>query len=170
METEETKVQPDAEEQDTDTGVDSETNDSSEDSNDLQVKYENQKIRAEKAETQLKQLKETLNGEEESKPEDENIDSNNTEALAREVEELKLAKMGYADEVITEIMELGGAKALANPITRKSADALQAEHDANKASDIDSGPQGSMKSKHTIADLEGMSVEELENVLPHAED
>ncbi len=84
------------------------------------------------------------------------------------VERQGLQLDGYAPEVVEQIMELGGKAALANPVLKKAADELQAEHAAVKAADIGEGSQGQTKTKYSNEDLAAMSSEEMEKVLPHA--
>lgn len=100
---------------------------------------------------------------------DKDVSNPDSDSLKKDVEELKLSKMGYDDEVIKEIMDLGGLSALDNSLIKKSADELQAEIAVRKASDIDEGSQGQTKTKFSKDDLSKMSSEEMEKVLPHAE-
>lgn len=165
METED-KVMPDTEVQDVDTGVDNEENDSS-DSDDFHEKYENQKKRAENAEKRLKALKEAME-EQPEKEEKSSENLNSTNDTAR-LDRIEMRQMGYADEVINQIQELGGLEALKNPILKASADKLQADHAAANAADIKDGPNATPETKYSKEDLDEMSVEELEKVLPHAE-
>lgn len=168
MSTEETQVNPAAEEQDVDTGVDNATNDSSTGEDNFEEKYQNQKIRAEKAEQRLKELKETLTGETEEDKQ-ETVTNDSKDDVRKEIDELKLAKMGYADEVVAEIMNLGGPEALNNPILKKSADALQKEHADKVAATIEDSTQSASVTKYSKEDLANMSSEELEKILPHAD-
>lgn len=92
--------------------------------------------------------------------------SNESERLDR----LELRQDGYAPEVIDEIMKIGGKTALDNPIFKQSADALQAQHNAEQASDVTGGPNSTTRTRYSKEDLEGMSSEEMEKVLPHAGD
>jgi len=86
------------------------------------------------------------------------------------LDRIELRQEGYSPEVIDKIMELGGKNALSNPIVKKSADELQAEHDAVRATDnMGGGPNSSPETKYSREDLEKMSVEEMEQVLPHAD-
>ncbi len=174
MNTEENEVvELDTVDQDTDTGADSEVNDSStEGSDDFQEKYENQKKRAEKAEDRLKQLKSTLEDKDETEVSTESTevkDVNNTNDSER-MDRMELRQDGYADEVVDEIMKLGGKNALTNPILKRSADELQSEHNAQKATEISDGPQSQTKTKFSKEDLDNMSSDEMAKVLPHAED
>lgn len=97
------------------------------------------------------------------------INNSDSESLRRDVEELKLSRMGYADEVIKEIMDLGGLSALDNKLVKKSADELQSDYNNRKAAAIEDGPQSQTKTKYTKEDLAKMTSEEMEKVLPHAE-
>lgn len=167
MSPEEEKDIPAAEEQDTDTGVDSETNDSSEDST-TDERYENQKKRAEKAEAKLKALQDSLNEDDSGDPDGEDTTDITTPDSER-MDRLELRQEGYAPEVVDKIMELGGKAALANEILKKSADELQADFNARQAAAIEEGPQGTSRTKYSKEELANMSVEEMEKILPHAD-
>jgi len=75
----------------------------------------------------------------------------------------------YPDEVIDEIMKLGGKKSLENPITKKVADQMAKDIKVAKATDIPDGPNSSADRTVKVSDLEGLSSEEMEKVLPHKE-
>lgn len=169
MSTEETQVNPDAEVQDVDTGVDNESNDSSAGEDNFEEKYQNQKVRAEKAESKLKELLATLS-EDKSDEDKEEVSKNSSDSdIRKELDELKLSKMGYADEVAAEIMKLGGPEALSNPLVQKSADALQKEYAARVAANIPEGSQSASQTRYSAEDLAKMSSEEMEKILPHAD-
>ena len=119
------------------------------------------KARAEKAEALIVKNKKA------PKPKvvNKSVDSD----LREKVERQGLQLEGYAPEVIDKIMELGGAEALSNPILKNSADVLQEQYKAQQAADIKSGPNSTGNTKYSKEDLENMSAEELEKVLPHAD-
>lgn len=85
------------------------------------------------------------------------------------LDRIELRQDGYPDEVINHIMELGGPKALKNPIVKKTADTLLKEHKAKKASSISSGTRGAPKIKYSADELANMSSEEMEKVLPKSD-
>ena len=171
MDTEETVIL-DTEDQDADTGVDSDTNDSSDDSTtdtSTDERYENQKRRAEKAETEAKELKAKLaelsGTKEPEQPKKEPVNKPDSERLDR----MELRQEGFAPEVIDEIMKLGGVKALSNPLIKSAATEMQAKHTAEQAADITDGPQSQTRTKYSTEDLKNMSAAEMEKILPHAE-
>lgn len=140
-----------------DESVETETADAEETSEEIDWE-----ARAKKAEALI------VKNKKEPKPE-EVIKTNDSDSLKRDVEELKLSRMGYSDEVIKDLMDLGGLSALKNPLVKKSADDLQADFNARKAASIEDGPQGQTKTKYSKEDLANMSSEEMEKVLPHAD-
>lgn len=91
----------------------------------------------------------------------------NTNSDAR-LDRIELRQLGYTDDVIEHIMELGGPSALKNPVLKRSADDLMAQAKAEQASSVDGGTQQAPVTKYTKDDLENMSVAELEKILPHA--
>ncbi len=100
---------------------------------------------------------------------DDKGDELNSSKESERMDRMELRQDGYAPEVIDEIMKLGGKSALDNPILKKSADELQEAHVAEKAAnDLDGGPNSVGETKLTNDDLKEMSSEEMEKVLPHA--
>lgn len=85
------------------------------------------------------------------------------------LDRIELRQEGYPQEVVDNIMELGGKDALNNPIIKKSVEDMVTQHNAEKASKIQGGSSSASVNKYSQKDLENMSVEELEKVLPHAE-
>ena len=87
------------------------------------------------------------------------------------LERMQLQLDGYPKEVIQDIMDLGGKSALeGNAVMKQTVDSMVEQHKAEQASKISSGTQTSFEKKYTQQDLEAMSVEELEKVLPKAQD
>lgn len=92
------------------------------------------------------------------------------QSLSQRQDRMELRQEGYPDDVIDHIMEMGGKSALDNPIVKQSADTLRKQHQDQQAADIGDGPQGQTRTKYSKEELKNMSVEEIEKVLPHAED
>ena len=87
-------------------------------------------------------------------------------------DEFKLYRQGYSEQEIDLIMHNGGMKALADdksPLVlglKVAKEQRQAEEAATKAQDT-SG-MSELERKYSKADLDKMSVAELEKILPHA--
>ena len=87
-------------------------------------------------------------------------------------DEFKLYRMGYNEDEIDLIMRNGGAGVLKdekNPLViglRTSREQRQAEEAASKTQE--SSGASEIERKYTKADLDKMSVSELEKILPHA--
>lgn len=81
------------------------------------------------------------------------------------LERIELRQDGYSKEEVEAIMELGGNKALSNPIVKSAIDAMR-----NKSKSQDSNQSLTSKSpvfkKFTQSDLNKMSSAELEAILP----
>lgn len=110
-------------------------------------------------------LKEVTKGQKEKGGEKVSNPSSESDRLDR----IELKQDGYPDSVIDSIMELGGPKALKNPLVKRTADALLKEYKAEQASKISSGTRGTPKIKYTADELSKMSSEEMEKVLPHSD-
>jgi hypothetical protein len=76
---------------------------------------------------------------------------------------------GYPDQVIDHIMSIGGKEALSNPITKAVADKMAQDIKSQQATDIPDGPESSVDRRIKVSDLQNMSSEEMEKVLPHRE-
>jgi hypothetical protein len=85
-----------------------------------------------------------------------------------EVERLTLKVDGYNDAEIAEIMNLGGVKALSNPLVKRAVEAMREERRAENAQVSTSGALSDFSRKYSEADLRKMSAEELEKILPKA--
>lgn len=85
-----------------------------------------------------------------------------------DVERLTLKVDGYNDEEIAKIMELGGLKALSNPLVKKAVDVMREERRAENAQVDTDGAMADFTRKYSEADLRKMSAEELEKILPRA--
>lgn len=87
--------------------------------------------------------------------------------IRREIEELKLAQKGYSDEQITKIFELGGLKALDNPIVKAGLDSTFAKDEVKKKTQIFSSVSSSEGKKEVTADdIKNMSSKDMEKYLP----
>lgn len=83
-----------------------------------------------------------------------------------EVERLTLKVDGYNDDEIAKIMELGGLKALSNPLVKKAVDVMREERKAEAAQVDTDGAMSDFSRKYSEADLRKMSASELEKILP----
>jgi FtsZ-interacting cell division protein ZipA len=138
------------------TEVEETEEDSTEDTEESDVDWKARALKAEKT---------IVDNKRSSKKEPEINNSTESERLDR----MELRQDGYPPEVVDKIMELGGKEALKNPIVKRAADDLLAQHNAEKAGDIASGPNSTTKTKYSNEDLKEMSSEEMEKVLPHAD-
>lgn len=82
-----------------------------------------------------------------------------------EVERLTLKVDGYNDAEITEIMRLGGLKALSNPLVKKAVDIMRQERQVESAQVDTEGQTSTISRKYSEADLRKMTAAELEKVL-----
>lgn len=84
------------------------------------------------------------------------------------LERLELKVEGYSDEEINAIYELGGPAKRDNPIVKAALETIRTQ---NKSKEADQPIDGKMPvyKKHSQSDLEGMSWQELEKILPHAD-
>jgi hypothetical protein len=83
-----------------------------------------------------------------------------------DVERLTLKVDGYNDEEVSKIMELGGLKALSNPLVKKAVDIMREERRAETAQVDTDGAMSDFSRRYSEADLRKMSAEELEKILP----
>ena len=83
-----------------------------------------------------------------------------------DVERLTLKVDGYNDDEVTKIMELGGLKALSNPLVKKAVDMMRQERQAESAQVDTDGAMADFTRKYSEADLRKMSASELEKILP----
>jgi len=86
--------------------------------------------------------------------------------IQEKFERLELKTDGYSDDEVDWLMGIGGKSALKNKFTVRTIEAMRRE-----AKSKDANPPIAAKSpiykKHTKDELEKMSVEELEKILPH---
>lgn len=83
-----------------------------------------------------------------------------------EVERLTLKVDGYNDEEISKVMELGGLKALQNPLVKKAVEVMREERQAENAQVTGGSTTSDFSRKYSQSDLRKMSSEELEKILP----
>lgn len=86
------------------------------------------------------------------------------------MDRLDLKMDGYPDEIVEEIMKLGGKSALQSPITKRVVDEMHQEYRAETAANIDISNKSDWEKKYSHKDLENKSAEELEKILPHTDD
>lgn len=83
-----------------------------------------------------------------------------------DVERLTLKVDGYNDDEVSRIMELGGLKALSNPLVKKAVEMMREERKAEAAQVDTDGAMSDFSRKYSEADLRKMSASELEKILP----
>lgn len=117
--------------------------------------------RAKKAEEELKELK--------KKPQEQPQAPLQTNSPIPDdrLERLELRQDGYTTEEVEEIMSLGGKKALDNAIIKAGIEAARKQRRSLEATPTDTSRSPVYK-KYTQAELQAMSVEELDKILPHA--
>lgn len=81
------------------------------------------------------------------------------------LERIELAQEGYSRDEVDAIMELGGSKALKNPIVKSAIDNMRAKEKSKNASTAPSS-KSPVFQKYTQEDLSKMSASELEKILP----
>jgi hypothetical protein len=89
----------------------------------------------------------------------------NDNSLNVKLEKLELRADGYSPDEIEAIMDLGGAKALKNPVVQSAIKAMRAEQKSKDATESVSSRSPVFK-KFTQDDLSKMSSAELEKILP----
>lgn len=115
--------------------------------------------RMKKAEEEAKALKESSRSSQAG-------ETTQAQIPTAEVERLTLKVDGYNDEEVTKIMELGGLKALQNPLVKKAVDVMRQERQAESAQVDTDGAMADFSRKYSEADLRKMSASELEKILP----
>lgn len=134
--------------------VEDESNDESTDesSEEIDYKAENAKLK--------RLLRKKVNTSEPS-------NSSNSEYVPRaDFERLELKQEGYSDTVIASIMELGGKKALNNPLVKSAVQSLVQQEQNEAASSVDGASQSSTRTKVSMDELRNMSAAEMEKHLP----
>jgi len=123
----------------------------------LQEKNKQLYARLKKAEEEAKVAKEAMRTQ----------SAGESQALpTADVERLTLKVDGYNDDEIAKIMELGGLKALQNPLVKKAVDVMREERIAEAAQVDTDGAHSEFTRKYSEADLRKMSASELEKILP----
>ena len=82
------------------------------------------------------------------------------------LERIELRQDGYTKEEVESIMDLGGTKALKNPLVKAAIDTMRAK-EKSKDSNQPLNSKSPVFKKFTQADLSKMSSKELEAILPH---
>lgn len=93
-------------------------------------------------------------------------DSTQAHIPTADVERLTLKVDGYNDEEVSRIMELGGLKALSNPLVKKAVDMMRNERQTEAAQVDTDGATADFSRRYSEADLRKMSASELEKILP----
>ena len=114
----------------------------------------------------LKRAEEDLKTKKETERSTQAEDKTQVNLPNAEVERLTLKVDGYNDEEIGKIMELGGLKALQNPLVKKAVDVMREERRAENAQVTAEGATSDFTRKYSSADLRKMSASELEKILP----
>lgn len=127
----------------------------------LQEKNKQLYARVKKAEEEAKNLRDTNRNTQAG-------DDTQAQLPTAQVERLTLKVDGYNDDEIAKIMELGGLKALANPLVKKAVDVMREERKAESAQVDTDGATSDFTRKYSEADLRKMSAAELEKILPSA--
>lgn len=96
------------------------------------------------------------------KPITNNQGDSNYERLSLKVD------YGYPDNIIDSIIKNGGKTALQDPLFKRVIDEMHQEHKNEIASNIDTGSKSAWEHKYSEKDLDNMTSEELEKILPHA--
>lgn len=115
--------------------------------------------RAKKAEEELKRLK----SQEPKQP----INDSSQFATKADLERFTLSQK-YDEEVVEEIMRLGGKQVLENPLVKEGIEARQAKKRSEAATPADSG-RSPLYKKHTKAELDAMPLDEMEKLLRSAQ-
>lgn len=127
----------------------------------LQEKNKQLYARLKKAEEEAKTAKEATRSTQAG-------DATQAHIPTAEVERLTLKVDGYNDDEISKIMELGGLKALSNPLVKKAVEVMREERRAESAQVDTDGATAEFTRKYSEADLRKMSASELEKILPSA--
>lgn len=93
-------------------------------------------------------------------------DTTQAQIPTADVERLTLKVDGYNDEEVSRIMELGGLKALSNPLVKKAVDMMRQERVTDSAQVDTDGATSDFSRRYSEADLRKMSASELEKILP----
>lgn len=125
----------------------------------LQEKNKQLYARVKKAEEEAKAAKEAARGTQAG-------DDTQAQIPTAQVERLTLKVDGYNDDEVAKIMELGGLKALSNPLVKKAVDIMRDERRAESAQVDTDGATAEFTRKYSEADLRKMSASELEKILP----
>lgn len=81
---------------------------------------------------------------------------------------MELRQDGYTKEQVEAIMDLGGSKALSNPVVKAGIDAM-AKQARSAAATPSNSAKSAMYKQYSEGELRGMDTKKLEEILPHAE-
>jgi hypothetical protein len=139
------------------TFLDIEEVDSEPDAEKAELERKNKELyaRLKKTEEENKRLK--------SQPQDKPTNNSTQYATKEELERFALSQK-YDEEIVGEIMRLGGSTALDNPLVKQGIDAMQAKKKSVSATPDTSGRSPIYK-KFTEAELKAMPLTEMEKLL-----
>lgn len=122
-----------------------------------QLEKDNKTLYAKKqhSDEKLRKIAGSLTNESENPPVKQEVSDDKYERLELKVE-------GYSDDEIDLINELGGKKALKNPILKKAVEDYRSEQKLAKATDIKSSGGSGKEKVYTDSDLREMSTADLE--------
>jgi hypothetical protein len=166
-------AQNDEETADAQEGNEDKTSDENNDENeeqDLEKKLKEYKAQKEHYKGKVEKLESAL---EDSDGEDDTSSDNITRQSSGgqdgdKLERIELKVEGYDDEEIDFIMRNGGKDAVDDPYVQNAIEGIREEKEAEEASEAasDSGGGGEVVKGYTQEDLQDMSREELEEILP----
>lgn len=78
-------------------------------------------------------------------------------------ERLELKVSGYPDEVVDQIISLGGKEALNDPVKKKVIDEYTKQAKAEQAAEVESSSKSGVSKKYSKEELRQMSTKELED-------
>lgn len=122
----------------------------------LEQKNKELYARAKKAEEEAKALRAKVSPQE----------TTSTNPPSEQLERIELKVDGYSADEVDFLLSVGGKKALENPIIGKAIEALRAEKRSLEATPNPSG-QSPVYKTYSQADLNNMSLEEIQKILPH---
>lgn len=126
------------------------------DNSELERKNKELYARARKAEEELKQFKS-------KPPETQSTNPPSQYATKEDLDRLQLSQK-YDEEVVDEIMRLGGVIALQNPLVKSGIQAMQAKK-RSEAATPETASRSPILKKFTEDELQAMPVDEMEKLL-----
>lgn len=92
-----------------------------------------------------------------------------TSEYEQRIERLELKQDGYSDEIIEEIMALGGKSALSNKVVKTAVESMVQQERTERAGAVDGSSQSGTKSNVSLEELKTMSSAEMAKHLPKAQ-